>query len=119
MAYTKTNFINHFHCLLKGKKAEEPAFNGCFEYLAGVALEGLCQQGTWYDGFILEETFKRKSRQIKLNGKMWVALNKNQWLEPCEITITDKTVIQQSILIKIKIADNEIEKDLDQVWPSD
>ncbi len=116
MPYSKIDFINDFQSILEYKSIDTTLFEGCFEYLAQPIFEGTHQQGTWYDGFLLHEIQRRKSKQIKLVGKMWVALNNKQWLEACEITLTDQTIVKQGIMIKIKMYDSQIEKSLDDIW---
>ena len=89
----------------------EDGLSSAFEYLACALFRDL-RPHYWYDGLANCRIFRRKVRQVRFVGEMWVAKDSKQWLEPFSATVTDMRSTKQGVRISIQIGDYSVEEDL-------
>jgi hypothetical protein len=109
------HFADSFLQMLDGEKFD-PYTDGLSTDLERIACLSFVpiRPGYWYDGVVGFEVIRRKPRQLRITGEMWVARggSTDQWLEAFEAKITDMRSTAQGIRINMKIGDYKSDVDL-------
>jgi hypothetical protein len=117
------HFADHFLRMVEGERFDpyQDGLSDDLERIACYYFEDV-RPGFWYDGVSGMETSRRKPRQFRITGEMWVAEGgkTDQWLESFEALCTDKRLTKEGIWIQMRIGEYEAECDLfDLIAPQD
>ena len=106
--------VTSFEKLIAGEAVDlyGEGISDFFEYIAGKLFHSVRDRGIWFDGVVGLTAKMRKKAQIDFEGRMWVALGKDQWQERLKARITDKRGSKQGIWIALRIGDDKAEGSL-------
>ena len=106
-------FENAFERLIAGQNVDLYGAGLSSEF-EGVAwwLFAKHRPDVWYDGVDLLQARRRKARQVEFGGAMWVARDRDQWLEPFRARVTDQERTRQGLVVAMRIGSFSAEGDL-------
>jgi len=111
-------FIENIELLLNGVDVDlYDSIDSTFEYIAGYLLDGLRDNGIWYDGTGDLTVKKRKKNKLVFTGNMHVMEEQNGcWKEPFFASVTDKRCTNQGVLVFVRIGQYEAEGNLSELF---
>ncbi len=117
MSKNSDDFYKEFDLVVGGQinGSDAKYMLSSFEWIAGKLFDEVRDRGIWFDGLAGETFAKRKNRQLEVDGKMWVADSKTQWLEEFHCRITDKTITKQGLEIDMRVGNYRAVGDIFQL----